>query len=593
MSLRSLLDNWMRRRGAPGGGAGAPDGPEGGERQLRQLLDEGLRNGEAGDLAGAARCFSRAAELQHDSAEAHRLLGRVHREQGNLEDAADCFELASHFAPDMVEAWIDLAAALRGLGRLDEAEAACRRAAELAPWLPEAQSELANLAKSRGDLEGAIAGYHDALRLRPDFVPALCNLGYTLHALGRFAEAQRELEQALSQDPLLAEAHHNLGLALREQGRPAQALACFERALELRPNLIETRAAAAHCLRDLGQLNEAIAAYGDVLAGKPDFGDAVINRCYAYLQNGEYVAGWAEYERRFAATQTSPRYFPYPLWRGEPLAGRTLLVYAEQGLGDEIMFASCLPDVLAHAGRCVIECNARLAPIFGRSFPAAVIHGGAKGDAVDWLSGVPPIDCQLPIGSLPRHVRATAGAFPRHAGYLRADPVAVERWRSRLARAGNGLKVGLSWRGGTPATRGLLRSIPLEMLAAAVGGSGATLICVQYGDIAADIVRANAANGVKVYDLLDDNHDMDESAALISALDLVVSVDNTVVHLAGALGRPVWVLLSASPEWRYPRTGAAMPWYPSARLFRQPRAGDWNSVLAEVRSALAKAPRAD
>lgn len=559
---------------------------EGSRREWVGLLDEGIRRLDAGEFCAAEECLARVTELKHDCAEAHRALARVYRSRGQLEDAVDALELASHFSPSNAATQVELCAALRRLGRIDAAEVACQRAGELAPSLPEVAVERAGLAATRGDVEGAIAAYHEALRLQPDFVPALSNLGILFRALGRFDEAQEALERAIEKGPRVSEVHHNLGLVLLEKGRFEDALTRFERALELCPGVIETQSCMAHCLRDLGRHEQAIAQYDAVLAEKPDFGDAVINRCYAYLQREDYDIGWAEYERRFEATQTAARAFPYPRWRGEPLIGRTILVYAEQGLGDEVMFASCLPDLLSQGGRCLVECSTQLEGLFRRSFPPAILHAGLKSDSTDWTASLEPIDFQSPIGSLPRFLRPTRSSFPAVGGYLRADPARVEYWGSRLAGTSSGLNIGISWQGGTSGTRALLRSIPLRELAAAVTLDGISLISVQHGAAASDVAAPSMKQAGSVLELLMGTKDIDEHAALISSLDLIISVDNTVVHLAGALGKPVWVLVSASPEWRYPRSGSTMAWYPTARLFHQQRAGIWEGVLEELRAAL-------
>ena len=551
MDFRTVLKSWRARQGATPA-ASEPAAVAADRAAAGELLRRGALQRQGAQYDEAARNLTRAIELWHGCGEAHHQLGLVHLEQGRVEDAADCFQLATHFAPGLAAAHLDLG----------------------------------NFHKSRGELEQAAACYRAAIKADPALWDAHCRLGFVLYKLGRYAESQASHAAALAAKPDFAEMHHNLGLLLLETGYAEEALRSFERALALRPATPETLACIAHALRDLGRLDEALAQYNSVLARPEQFGDAVINRCYALLMRGDYAAGWAEYERRFTATATPERGFPFPAWRGEPLSGKRILVYAEQGLGDEIMFASCLPDVMQRAGHVVIECNARLARLFARSFPLATVHGGNKDDDRAWLRALPPADFQIAIGSLPLHFRSARSAFPVHCGYLRADAARVEFWRARLGACNGRLRVGIAWRGGSLRSRQFTRSVTLPCWLPLLAQLDVDYVSLQYGDVADELARLRDQHGVMVRSFGDDIADINELAAAITALDLVISVDTTVVHLAGALGHPVWVLLPSAPEWRYPRSGATMPWYPSARLFRQAKPCEWAPVISRVGDAM-------
>ncbi len=510
------------------------------EGVFRQAIEQIGR----GRLEQAERLLHEAIGLKPTFAEAHFRLGWIYAQRGAFEDAADCHELAVHFDPKNLEA----------------------------------RGALAALRKSQGRHGEAAEHYRQIVALSPEDSAAHTNLCLALHEVAAYDEARRHGERAIAIDPKLPEAHHNLGLVLRELGQPAEAVQHFRTALELKPRA-EIAAGLAHAYRDLGRFREAISGYERALRLNPDLGDAVINRAYAYLLNKEYAKGWAEYEKRFAATGTPTRDFGSPPWSGEPLQGKTILVHAEQGLGDEIMFASCLPDILSQVDRVIIECSERLSPLFKRSFPRAIVRGGKKEDPTDWVKQYAPVNFQIPIGSLPRWLRPDEAAFPRNGGYLSAGSRETEQWRDRLS-VRNKCVVGLSWRGGGARTRGHLRSVPLALLAPLLE-QDAVFVSLQHGVEARDLEDAHGR--LKTYSGVTENPD--ELAALIAALDLVISVDNTTAQLAGAMGHSVWVMLSASPEWRYGAIGESMPWYPSAKLFRQGEDRCWEPVIEQVTTA--------
>ncbi|MBI2292882.1 MAG: hypothetical protein HYU73_21695, partial [Betaproteobacteria bacterium] len=284
------------------------------------------------------------------------------------------------------------------------------------------------------------------------------------------------------------------------------------------------------------------------------------------------------------------RHFPFIPWAGGALGGRDILIYGEQGLGDEVMFASCVPDVMRQARGVVIECDARLASLFQRSFPAAHVHGAPRDASRVWLNAFPELSVQVACGSLPRFLRRSAADFPPHRGYLVADRARVADWKSRLAGNGGALNVGLSWRGGTRKTREELRSLTFAQCLPWLTAHNCRFVCLQRGDCAEEVAAAKRL-GVGLDWWPEALQDTDELAALIAALDLVISVPNTNVHLAGALGQRCWIPLSHAPEWRYAWRGETMPWYPSARLFRQARSSDWVPVIASVTAELGRSER--
>jgi hypothetical protein len=314
-----------------------------------------------------------------------------------------------------------------------------------------------------------------------------------------------------------------------------------------------------------------------------------VGLAHCLLAQGQFEAGWIAYEERFATKESPARGLALQTWRSEPLSGAGIVLYAEQGLGDELMYANCFADVIDRAGLVVIECDPRLTELYRRSFPAARILGQARRSAGSWREGLDGVRWMSAIGSLPRFLRRRVDDFPRHSGYLRADPVKVACWRKRLDALGGGQKIGLSWRGGVAQTRRALRSIPLEQLSTLIDQPDTIWVSVQYGDCGAEIDayrRAHPHKPVQFWQQAID--DYDETAALVCALDGVVSVCTALVHLSGALGRPTLVLVPSVPEWRYQLQGERMPWYPSVQLLRQRRQGMWEDVLEAACSRLAE-----
>jgi len=484
-----------------------------------------------------------------DDADLNYRVGLRQLAEGDAAGALDHFHLALHWAPGLFPACAARVRALVALGRSSEEANAYREFLRANPGHPEATYALAVWHHARGEFEPAL----DLLRPLvggPSLKREACNLlGLILgREFGQFEDGERFLRLALEPDPLWPVALSNLGWILLEKGDHAQGLKLLDAALARDPGDHETR----------------------------------LVRSYMNLKRGEFESGWRDYEARHHSRFAMPRQSDFPQWDGTPLDGKTLLVRGEQGFGDQIMFASCLHEAIARAGRCIIECDPRLVALFRRSFPTAIVEASAPpaGHAA-WTRQGLSVDCQIPMGSLPRLFRNRWEDFPRHAGYLHAAPERVAHWRVRLDALGPGAKIGLSWRGGVAVTRRHLRSLALQEFLPLLR-LPAKFVSLQYGDCASDLNALSREHGVILPHWQDALDDYDETAALVCALDLVISVCTAVIHLAGALGKPVWILVPAVAEWRYLDRGEVMPWYPSARLFRQTTSGPWQEVLRQV-----------
>ena len=420
----------------------------------------------------------------------------------------------------------------------------------------------------------------------PGSAPTLAS-GLEAYQAGNLQAAVERFSAYLAAYPRDADGHINLGAVLQRLGRYPEALSCFSTAARLAPAdpAAHYNLGVIHHLQ--GDVETAERCYLDAIRVDPTYPEA--NREYSMLRLhvGDYSpAVWASFRerRRCPGFPLTVSRCPAPLWKGEALAEKVVLAYGEQGLGDEILFASCYPDLIAQSSHCVIETEPRLEALFRRSFPRATVLGRQR--EAELSTVYPSVSWQVPCGDLPCYYRASAAAFPAGSAYLSADPEKIQRWKQRLESLGPGPKIGISWRGGTARTRQEVRSAALTHWRPIFARPGLHFISLQYGDCAGDLELARSTLGVDLHHWPEAIADYDETAALVSALDLVISVTTSVVHLAGGLGRPVWVLVNAAPRWCYGAGGSRLPWYASARLFRQSRLGAWDDVFTAVAERL-------
>ncbi len=541
---------------------------------------------EQGRLGDAEDAFRKAISLKADCAEAYFNLGVLRRLRGAAEDAVKNLLRAVETNPGYAEAYNILGNVLFEQEKADAAVACYQRALQIRPHYVEAHYNLGNLLAKEEKLDEAVDHYQCALKAKPDFIEALCRTGDAFLRQEKLSEAAEYFRRALKIRPDLAEAYNGLGNVLRGQGKPEEAIETYHKALIIKPDFAELHYNISNALFDLGRLDEAVESCHRALSVKPDFAEAQWNIGLALLTEGNYAHGWRKYEWRVMKQGESPAPFSYPIWDGSSLKGKTLLVYAEQGIGDEIMFASCLPHVVGEAGLCIVECDRRLMPLFSRSFPEAkFIPRTGKDDHPS--PDLPHIDVQVAIGSLPLFLRPDQSSFPRQKEYLSADAREIEKWRDRLDTLGAGLKVGISWRGGKGYVR-RIRSTTLEQWAVLFSIPGIHFINLQYGECGRELQEIKEKMGITIHDWEDADplNDLDAFAAKISALALVISVDNSTVHIAGALGVPVWTLLSFVGEWRWLRDVEDTPWYKTVRLIRQTSPGDWDYVFRRASSDL-------
>lgn len=555
-------------------------------RRARALFDEGVAQKDSQDYDGARRSFEQVLALDPDHAAAHHWLGIIlARDPSGYSASARHLERALALDSRIPDGWIDLGNVYYFQRDLPKAAASFRAAIAADPGSVLAHSNLGLVLKEAGRREDALAHLRRAHELSPEAQGTLRNLVMALIDYDFCEEALAVTIRSVERSPASYEARLLVAFAQLKLHEPELALACYDEALKLRSDDAELYYHRGLAFQDLGRLPEAFADYERAHSLQPGF--PTFHRTLAYLLVGDYQRGWDSYGERHLSADGVLRTTSRPQWDGSPLAGRTILVWSEQGLGDEIMFASILPQLIDAAGHCIIECEPRLLGIFRRSFPAATVYPATPDRTLPPEIAGRKIDLEVAAGSLPRFLRRSLVDFPRHSGYLRADPQRVGLWRERLASMGPGLKVGISWTGGVRKTRRALRSIPLERLLPVLATPGARFVSLQYtADADAEIAALQGRHSARIEHWADALADYEETAALVSALDLVVSVCTAAVHLGGALGQRVWVMAPFSPEWRYGFSGESMPWYPSVKIFRQPAFGQWPPVISSVATEL-------
>lgn len=574
---------------------------------------------QVGDRDQARRDFERVVALDPGNEAARLNLGIVLADSGRLAEARDELEQAVHLAAPSAAAWSGLGRVRWRLGDAAGAREAFDEALGLEPRVASRHHDRAVLRSAAGDHVAALQDFTRACVLDPGAWRSQLGMAQEWAALGNLAAADRCWRAVAEREAQRPEVWSAWAAGLVAQKSPTEALPVCGAGLARHPDYARLWLVRAAAERDLDQPDAADVSWSEAagrgrepfsaadwsLGGKiawdrGDFGQAAsrleravvaepheveyhVNLAGAWLIQGDFARGWPEYAWRTRAPgfTPDPAACPeLPWWDGALRGGRHLWVHAEQGLGDELMFATCLDDLLAEPGRVIWTCDQRLVGLMRRSFPAVDVR--PRSQRPDPSSSTEPA-FQVLAGSLPGIFRRRFEDFPRRAGWLTPDEALVARWRERLAQLPPGLKVGVSWRGGLGGREQRLRSLPLARWQPLLARAGVVPISLQYGETAAEI-HAAAAAGLDVRTLaeLDPLADLEGLAALIAALDLVISVPNATVHLAGAVGTATWALVRHAPDWRWFATGEECPWYGSVRLLRQPAPGDWSSVLARA-----------
>jgi tetratricopeptide (TPR) repeat protein len=574
------------------------------------LLEEAIRRHQSGQLRDAEALYRQVLSRQPDNPDALHYLGVLAGQAGHHDAAIDLIRkslalrpgdsdarlnLASSLAlhalslqragqseqaiallreslslePQNADTCMHLGIALRDAGKLDEATAVLRCAVELNPQSADAHNNLGNVLQEKRELTEAVDCFRKSLSLRPDHGEALNNLGNALREQGRLDEAQSALRRALDLRPNVPQIHNNLANVLRSDAHLVEAIQEYRRAVALEPRYAEGWNNLGVVLRETGQIQESIDAHRKAIASDPAFADAHFALAFSLLLSGDFHNGWREYEwrlRRKTGSQVLERN-----WDGADLDGRTILLHAEQGFGDTIQFARYVPLVMHRGGKVIVACQRELVRLLGH------LSGVERVISID--EPLPGFHVHCPLMSLPLVFGTGHESIPANVPYLAADLASAATWAKRVS-PGARLNIGLAWTGRPTHPDDRNRSIPASALAPLAAVPNVSFHSLQPG---------SSMSGLEldIIDHTDRLRDFADTAALIANLDLVITADTAVAHLAGAMAKPVWLMLPFAPDWRWMLSRDDSPWYPTMRLFRQPVPRHWTNVIANISRALA------
>jgi tetratricopeptide (TPR) repeat protein len=549
---------------------------------IAQSLNEAVALHGHGRLREAEKIYARVLKTAPDNFDALNLLGTVKAQQGHIGEAHRLFSTAVKANPRAPQAWSNLGQALHALRRADEALDCLDKARALAPNDLNILYQHANVLLSLDRPSAALLELQQVVARAPQHVEARINCGLAHAALGDAADALVAFDAALALVPSHPMAHYNRGVALIKLGRYEEAVAANDSALAAAPEHANAWLNRGKALAQLNRYDEALAGYGEVLALRKDHPDAHFNQALALLTLGDYRRGFAAYEWRWRRTGMPPQKSRgRPLRLGEyPLARKTVLLHAEQGLGDTIQFARYAPLIAATGAKIVLEVQPELRTLMARLDGGATVI--ARGDAP------PPFDVHCPLGSLPLACKTAPDAVPARVPYLSADDAHLRKWSARLEPLARP-RIALTWAGNTSHDNDRNRSIAFARLAPLLS-LPASFVSIQRDVGGEDAARL--AGEPRVTHVGGELDDFADTAAVVALCDLVIAVDTAAAHLAGAMARPVWVLVPFAPDWRWTLAGDTTPWYPTARIFRQTSPGDWDDVIARVADELPRSSTA-
>jgi tetratricopeptide (TPR) repeat protein len=507
--------------------------------------------------------YQKALRINPELNDAYYNMGIIFEEKGQISDAIVCFEKAVQIDLYDAAAYNNLGTALLRAGRPDDALTNYQKAIQIKPDNAKTYCNLGTAFHEKKQFDDAIANFQKAIRLNPEFADAYSGLGNSWKEKGLLDEAMHFYQKALQIDPDRAETYYNLGIVLKEKGLFAEAISTYQKAIQLNPGSLDAYNNLGIAFQDSRQLEEALASYREALSIDPD--DAVThwNLAHALLLSGNFRDGWQEYEWRLRVKDFYRMDFDRPLWEGSDISGRTILLQAEQGFGDTIQFVRYASLVAQSGAKVIVACPKELTSLLQN------VEGVQQ--AVSYGERLPGFDLYCPLPSLPFIFGTTSESIPVKIPYINADYSLTRRWRDKLKDDDSQLKIGLVWAGREQ------RSFSLDLFSPLSGLEDVTFYSLQKGEAAKQ--AEHSSGNMEIVDYTEEIHDFSDTAAFIENLDLIITVDTAVAHLSGALGKTVWTLLPAVPDWRWMLVRKDSPWYPTMRLFRQSLSGAWDQVV--------------
>jgi len=548
---------------------------------IKLELQEAVLLHQSGQLKQAATIYQQVLDIEPEN-----LLGLVSHQSGQSETAITLIKQALNISPNQLNYLHNLANILKESGQFEEVVQVYRQVIQLQPGSAETYNNLGISLHKLNQFQSAAQAYYDAIELNSEYDQAYSNLAATLIKLKQLDKAIDACLKAIEISADNFTVYCNLGNIYKEQGKFEEAIKSYQQALSIQPNIAEVH---SNILEKSRMPNEAISAYQKALDINPEHAEIRRNLSVPLLTLGSFKRGWKEYEWRWKCdrfVKKNKKDFPQPLWENSPLSGKSIAIWLEQGVGDCIMFASILGKLQQQAKQILVETEYRLLPIFQRSFPGIDFFLAQNPSHLQLLDS--SIDFQSPIGSLAQWLLPNEESFPKYCHYLVACPHRTQKLRHKLQQqAGGKLLIGISWKSANKDI-GELKSTSLIQWEDLLSQKDCFFINLQYGDVEEEIDAFTDDTKISIYQdkEIDSLQSLDDFASQIAALDLIISTSNTTVHMAGALGRPVWTLLHYAPDWRWQLDRSDTPWYPSMTLYRQLSSGDWYSVFQQVQPNL-------
>ena len=589
--------------------------------KFNDLLNDAIKFQNSGHFLEAQSIYFKLKEVQPENSNLLFLLGSLYGQMGDFENCINSLTKSLELSPDQIDTYNNLAIAYELTNQLDSAIQTYNKALTLSPNSPLIHGNLGDLYRKTGNFEKSLQHldecltlspgnenallykanlfgemkktdeakhiYKQALALYPENSALLCNYSALLLLDNSLDDAETLVRKAIQINPNYPQALSNLGNILIKREEFIEGENCLLKAIEINPSFSESYINLGFLYHNTARFDEALTKFNQAIELDPESGTGHWYRSFTQLLTGKFESAWDDYEYGLKGNERIVTDFHYPAYQPEAInQGQSILITAEQGIGDQIMFSTCLREFIKQSNKVVLECDKRLVPLFRRSFPSIEVIHTKQYDATSLPVVFPQIQQKISIGSLPRLFRRSLDAFPKKIPGLTVDIEKHIKWKKRYQLLGKKLKVGISWQGGIKSTH-KTRSMKLVKWRDVLQ-CDCDFINLQYGDHSEEIKSLEDSSGIIIHDWEDSDSlkEIDDFSAQISALDLVISVGNTNVHLAGSLNIPTWCLIPQVPSWRWLFTGDQCLWYPTVKIYRQKKLHEWEQTLQAVKRDL-------